>query len=104
MWSVAFAFLELLGDYCDDEQRLWTESNLANEMKLLTSVLILPPSLTDDLYISNITQAWRASENGEYQYGLDVDCANMNTTTTCRDPCITAWVAQTGLGFAEPQV
>jgi len=63
--------------------------------------------LTDDLYISNITQAWQASENGAYQYGLDDDCANMNITGTARrDPCITAWVAQTGtgVGFGELRV
>ena len=103
-WTVAFALLELLGNYCDDEQRLQTESTLDNETKLLTSVPILPPPLADDLYVSNITKAWTASENGAYQDGLDVDCANMDTTATRRDPCIIAWVAMTGSGFRERQL
>lgn len=103
-WTVAFALLELLGNYCDDEQRLQIESPLNNETKLLTSVPILPPPLADDLYVSNITKAWSASENGAYQDGLDVDCANMNTTATRRDPCITAWVAQTGNGFGGSEL
>ena len=94
-WSVAFAFLELLENHCDGKHResisIGKQSRYERQQHN-RSVPILPPPLTNDLAIQNISEVWKASEDGAYQDALDVDCAAMNNTN--RDPCITAWIAQ----------
>ena len=87
--------MELLENHCDDKHResisIGKQSRYERQQHN-RSVPILPPPLTNDLAIQNISEVWKASEDGAYQDALDVDCAAMNNTN--RDPCITAWIAQ----------
>jgi len=95
-WSVVFAFLQMFENHCDDKQReLSIDETRDERQEHNRSVPILPPPLTNDLTLANITSVWKASESGLYQDALDVDCKGMNSTD--RDPCIVAWIVQRGL-------
>jgi len=57
-WSVAFSFLEMLSSYCDDEYRKRSDGEDDNSgLRNAVNVPILPPPLTKELLLKNVTRA-----------------------------------------------
>ena len=101
-WSVAFSFLEMLSNYCDDEYRKRSDGEDDNSgIRNALNVPILPPPLTKELMLKNVTRAWDVSKAGGFQSSPDVDCKDRSGDIL--DPCIVSWIAQPGL-FGYPLI
>ena len=117
-WSVGFASLELLTNYCDDEYHARNElsKNVAeNDIVTLdhTDVksmkdtirknrLFLPPPLTRDLLLNNATKEFDAALDVAHQSFVDNNCTSIGNVKTEEgeidlSPCNTiSWLAAPG--------
>ena len=107
--SVAFASLELLINYCDDEYNNNSGAFIAigeeekkdhpitkDEMK--RDKLFLPPPLTKELLQQNATIEFDAALDASYQAYVDNDCASKSDAIVKdRNPCMISWISSPGL-------
>jgi len=116
-WSVGFATLELLINYCDDEFNASTEeaSSVADanktkeEGRIITKEemrrekLFLPPLLTQEFLLESATDKFDAALNFSYNTYVEYDCGasgNNNSSSDAgfvdRNPCEIAWISTPG--------
>jgi hypothetical protein len=89
-WSVGFASLELLTNYCDDEYNARTyavaenvivklDHTDAKSMKdtIRENKLFLPPPLTRDLLLNNATEEFNAALDAAHQSFVDNNCTSI---------------------------
>ena len=108
--SVAFASLQLLVNYCDDEYNknldlsalTSGEEEEKEEPKLITresmkrDKLFLPPPLTKELLYANSEKEFETALDRSYRTYIENDCASYKKTDTDRNPCMIAWISTPG--------
>jgi len=122
--SVAFASLELLINYCDDEYNIVNDNNTTGlvtnkeetnnalphpltkeEMK--RGKYFLPPPLTTELLQANATIEYEAALDASYNAYVENDCetydSNSDATIKDRNPCTIAWISTEGL-FSHTEI
>ena len=109
-WSVGFASLELLTNYCDDEYytRKTHQSKSGNgnatvdantsTMKdvIKNNKLFLPPPLTRELLLGNATAEFTAALDAAHQSYIDMNCTSTDSVDEDKNPCIISWIASPG--------
>ncbi len=111
-WAVGFGSLDLLSHYCDDEYRLRSISAAAmaaddNETKMMEvkqeHQLYLPPPLTADLKIENVTAEFDAAKEHALTDFKCIEDGNENEngdgdgTSYDHNPCVVAWISSPGM-------
>jgi len=89
-WVTAFGLLQVFVDACADgvfdSTTTKSTTNAADWPK--DSEWSMPPPLTEDLVIANVTEHWNKGT---------IDCAamttNNNNATSSRNPCVLTWIA-----------
>jgi len=120
-WSVGYASVELLSNYCDDEYtaRTMHNHNTANtssstisesrnpdysKEKTKKEMIFLPPVLTDELVLQNATNDFNAALDRSHQMYLEKNCTYTNSSNVeDRSPCIAAWISSPG-GYGESNI
>jgi hypothetical protein len=99
-WSLAFATVELLTNFCNDEFQSYPNRNCTSEnekahlskdqlLKYPTGQLpLLPPLLSRKLVLKNVTNEWMHSAKEHAEKNAKVDCSSNN-----HNPCLSAWIA-----------
>ena len=118
-WSVGFASLELLINYCDDEYNARTAPNYNNntavngnetvtgtETNTITkddtrkNKLFLPPPLTRDLLLENATAEFDAALDVAHQSFIDNNCNSSGSSSSIleedQSPCMISWISTPG--------
>mmetsp|Transcript_22466 Transcript_22466/g.53029 ORF Transcript_22466/g.53029 Transcript_22466/m.53029 type:complete len:716 (-) Transcript_22466:187-2334(-) len=113
-WSVAFASLQLLINYCDDESTARMaktkndndhgnedESNTAPITKeyLRDEKLFLPPPLTREMLLENAEAHFDAAVENAYKFYIENDCASLGSSGGVErdmNPCIVTWISTPG--------
>jgi lysophospholipase L1-like esterase len=116
-WSVGFASLELLSNYCDDEHYARMAHNNAMTNGTATPVadadadgpdslkdtmkkkkLFLPPPLTREMVLQNATKEFTAALDVAHQSFVDMNCTSTANNTDEKDlnPCIVSWISSPG--------
>lgn len=111
-WSLGFAAIELLSNYCDDEYRrrdvesLQTTSpkNLNETQKPISALspdnnrrsVLLPPPLTESLLWNNVTVEFQSLMVSNDEETVKLNCSAIASNE--RNPCEVAWISTPG-GF-----
>ena len=116
-WSVGFASLELLINYCDDEYNSRTAlknnnttendngngngngNNMITKDDMRKNKLFLPPPLTRDFLLENATAEFDAAVDVAYQSYVDNDCTSSNSSSIIEEdqnPCFVSWISTPG--------
>jgi hypothetical protein len=111
-WSVGFASIELLSTYCDDEYRARTVTapksqnnsdggNVTNDIMAERKALVLPPLLTRDIQLKNVTMEFSVAKNtAEQSFAKNIHCEGKpeGKNEEIQNPCIVAFITSPG-GF-----
>jgi len=107
-WSVGFASLQLLLNYCDDEYNAARDKadamekgrrNLLTKEEMKKGRLFLPPPLTRDLIQENATAAFDAALESSHKNYVDNGCDATGSNSTGivdKNPCMIAWISTPG--------
>jgi hypothetical protein len=104
-WSVGFASLELLSNFCDDEYAYGTHTDgiipTNNHTGRKINHIFLPPPLTRELGLNNATQEMNAaiesSKEVYDEFGCSLESNNNDTARDYKNPCIVSWISSPGL-------
>jgi len=113
-WTVGFATLQLVMNYCDDEhsaqmKETFEKPKQAKEGHVLTKEemkadkLFLPPPLTRDLLLEETTSEFEAALELSHSTYIDKGCGTRDESSTKatgnvdRNPCEVAWISTPGL-------
>ena len=108
-WSVGFASLELLSNYCDDEYTLRlhsTPSNIdemSNKVEARKNHLFLPPPLTRELILKNAKMRFSVALESAQKLHAGMNCSSTNSNVEDKNPCIVSWIASPG-GYQTNQI
>eukprot|EP00536_Pseudo-nitzschia_multiseries_P000701 jgi/Psemu1/233929/estExt_Genewise1.C_90007 len=108
-WSVGFASLQLLVNYCDDEisSRTTTNENESNDAAAFTKEhirnkkLFLPPQLTREFLLEDATTRFDAAVDDAHRFYTEQGCASAadgaaGDAVVDRNPCVVTWISTPG--------